>query len=132
MHMAANDGGPLQEDLVLVGAWLVKVSVLEPQALELRGPEREVRRVGLRIAEGAVDVLGKVKEEARIKAPGQTRFKVAVEPKGIAMSEICGWWYRWIGRKAANRPLLTIVENFGAPDETTVRGLAEGDIAIRN
>src|SRR4030095_9199417 len=48
VRMAPKDRRPLQEDLVRVGwplwdAWLAKIGVLHPQALELRGPEREVR-----------------------------------------------------------------------------------------
>ena len=76
--MAPKYRRPLQEDLVLVGAWLVKIGVLEPQAMELRGPEREIRRVGFGIADAGVESLRIVEEEPGIETTGQPCLKVAV------------------------------------------------------
>src|SRR5262249_21314782 len=39
---------------------------------------------------------------------------------------------RRIRREATNGPLLTVEEDFCAPDETAIRSLAEGDIAVCN
>src|SRR5262249_47861967 len=78
MHVAPEDGRPLQEELVLVVTWRVEISILQAEALELRGPEREVWRVGFSIAYGAVDILGIVKEESRVEATRQSCFKIAI------------------------------------------------------
>src|SRR5438034_1020585 len=87
MDMASKNGGPLQEELVLVSAWLVKIGVLQAEAMKLRGPEREVWRVGFGIADGTVDVLGKVKEESGIEAPRQSSFQIAVQAPGVTAPE---------------------------------------------
>jgi len=86
----------------------------------------------LGIADSAVDILCIVEEEPGIEAPRQTRLKVAVEPKGIAVPEIRGRWDSRIGRKAANGSLLPIEEHFRTPDKPTIPGLAEREIALRN
>jgi len=81
--MAPKDDGPLQEDLVrvswlLFGTRLDKIAILQPQAMELRGPEREIRRVGFGIADAGVESLRIVEEEPGIETAGQPCLKVAV------------------------------------------------------
>ena len=53
-----------------MGTGAIEIGVLQAEALELRGPERQVRRVGFRITDGAVEVLGIVEEEPGIEAAG--------------------------------------------------------------
>src|SRR5262249_582883 len=137
MHMAPEDGGPLQEDLVRVGwhlwdAWLAQIGVLQPQALELRGPEREVRRVGFAIADTGVESLRIVEEEPGIEAAAQPCREVGVCSPGIVALEICGWWLSRISRKTTNGPVFAIDGYFSTPDETAVAGLAEGNITVCN
>src|SRR4030095_12550186 len=134
MHMAPQDDCPLQEDLVRVGwylwdTWLAKIGVLQPQTLELRGPEREVRRVGFAIADTRVESPRIVEEEPGIEAAAQPCLEVGVCSPGIFALEICGRWYSRICRKTTNGPVFAIDEYFRTPDETAVGGLAEGDIA---
>ena len=90
--MAPEDGRPLQEELVLVGwllwsPWLIKIGVLQADTLELREPDRQVRRVGFGIANGAVDVLSKVEEEPGVEAAAQARLQVAVQSPGTVALE---------------------------------------------
>src|SRR5262249_54500645 len=83
MHVASEDGGPLQEDLIRVGGllWstcLVHIGVLQAETLELREPESEVRRVGFGIANAGVESLRIVEEEPGIEAAAQPCLEVAV------------------------------------------------------
>src|SRR5215831_4047265 len=132
MHMAPEDGRPLQKELILVIAWRVEIGVLQADTLELREPDRQEWRVGFGITDGAVDVSGIVEEEPWVEATRQSGFQIAVKSPGIAASEISGRWGRLIRRKATNGPLLTVEEHFRTPDKTAVSGPAEGDIPIRN
>ena len=111
--MAPKDDGPLEEDLVCVGSLLFgarlrQIGILQAETLELRGPEREVRRIGFGSADAGVEGLRIVEEESRIEAAGQSRLQVPVESPGVAALEDDGRWYRRIRRKAANRTVLRL------------------------
>src|SRR5262249_8541697 len=54
VHVASDDGRPLQEELTLVVLRRIEVLVLEADALKLRGPNGQVRRVGQRCGRLAV------------------------------------------------------------------------------
>src|SRR5438046_4377433 len=82
--MAAEDDGPLQEELVLVEARLLETRVLQTQAIELRQPQRQVRRIRCRVARDVIEVLCIVEEEAGVVALGEARLEVRVEAGRVA------------------------------------------------
>ena len=129
--MTPKDDCPLQEELICMIAGALEASVLQTNTLELRGPDREVRRVVDGAFDTGVDTLRPIEEEAEIKAAGEPRLDITVETKGITEPErerfftICA-----IFRKTANRSILVVIEKFRAPDEAAVRSLAERGIAI--
>src|SRR5690242_12852328 len=57
VDVAAENDRPLQEELVLVEPRLLEARVLETQTLELREPQRQVRRVSECRTDDVVDVL---------------------------------------------------------------------------
>src|SRR4029077_15957552 len=83
VDVAPEDDRPLQEELVVVVPGRLEPRILEPQALELRRPHRQVRGVGQGLAHAGVDVLHPLEEEARVVAPREARLEVAVEPDRV-------------------------------------------------
>src|SRR6185295_1140756 len=83
VHVAPENHGPLCEELVVVAGGVLEARVLQPEALELRGPDGEIRGVGLRVAVRRIEIFGPVEEEARIEAPRELGLDIAVEPKGV-------------------------------------------------
>src|SRR5437762_13838566 len=85
--MAAEDDRPLQEELVLVEARRLETRVLQTQAIELRQPQRQVRRICCRVARDVIEVLCIVEEEAGVVALGEARLEVRVEAGRVAALE---------------------------------------------
>src|SRR5262249_32338843 len=123
VHMASDDRRPLQEELTLVVPRCVQVLVLEPDALELRDPDGQVRRVGQRIARLPVDGLHPLEEEARVEAARDARLDVAVQTDGGLGLEV----RHHIG---ADIPRFVVEQHLGAPHEAAVARLAQRDVPI--
>src|SRR5262245_15629933 len=104
--------------------------VLQANTLELRRPDREVRCVVNGTFDTGVDALRPVEQEAEIKAAGEPCFDITVQAKSITALERERFVTDCIFGKAANRPVLVVVEEFGAPRETLIGGLTEGSITV--
>src|SRR5207253_5134936 len=156
VDVAAEDHRPLQEELVDTIVGLLEPRVLQAEALELGCPERQVGRVGVGRADDVVHVLRELEQEARVVTARETRLEIAVESVRITALEQerrrrgdgrVGDGGRREGRlehavqpeggcrglrgEPADRPVLLVVERFGAPHEAAIARLAERGVAIR-
>src|SRR5262249_59636315 len=80
VDVAPEDHRPLQEELVLVVARRLEPRVLQPEALELGRPQRQVRRVGESVADARVDALGPVEQEAGEDLPPEAVLTKTSDP----------------------------------------------------
>src|SRR5215475_12753355 len=123
VHVASDDGRPLQEELALVVLRRVQILVLEADTLELRGPNRQVGRVGERGWGLAVQRLHPLEEEPGIEPAPNARLDVAVEADRILWPE-----NRHV--RGAGVPRLVIEEYLGTPHQAAITGLAQRDVAV--
>jgi hypothetical protein len=121
--MASKDDCPLDEARVIVTAGLRDVTVLQAEALELGGPEGDVRRERRGGDDTGVEGLHPLELESYGQAARQARLNVAVETEGVATLE------RRFGDELAGidilndgieGPPLRVVENLGAPGQAAV------------
>src|SRR6476619_4871577 len=78
VDVAAHDHRPLQEELVVVAPGLAEMRVLQPEALELRRPDRQIGRVTFGGTLDPVDVLRVLEHEPGGEAPRKPRFEIGV------------------------------------------------------
>jgi hypothetical protein len=121
--MASKDNCPLYEARVIVTAGLRDVAILQADALELGGPEGDVRRKRRGRDDTGVEGLHPFELESDGQAARQARLNVAVEAKGVATLE-SSFGDELSGVNILNDgiegPSLRIVENLGASGQAAV------------